>query len=135
MKKIIVLLFFLVATSSNAEIVISKDEVKKCTLFRATSVEKPVEAGESVLFPQEVYGMITKNLEIDFDNKRALLELDASVILGFNKKITNQKIQVSVKHPDFKSFINTINKKVFQLETICLNANNEMVYFSIGTKK
>ncbi len=134
MKKFILLILFLTSFFSYAEIVISKDESNKCTLFRATSDEKPIENGENILFAQDVYGMVTKNLEIDFKNQKALIDLEASIVLGFNKKITNQRIQIQATHPEFKSFINTINKKIFQLETICLNNNNEVIYYSIGDK-
>lgn len=132
MKKSILLLAISLSAmaSTDAAIVSSFDMNKGCTQYRTTTETKPILAHESMVLNKNVYGLSLQNMEIDFNQKSVNFDLMALVVMGINKRITNDSITITEKNPEFKVFTNQLNRKIQLLETVCLDGANQVHSFS-----
>lgn len=125
----LMLLSLVLASTARAAVVVSFDQNKKCDNYRVTTEEKPKLNNEMIVIEKEVYGLSTQNQEIDFERRRVHVDIMALVVLGFNKRLTSEKIFISDSHDDFQIFINQLNRKVFLFEEICLSRKGEVIKF------
>lgn len=129
MKTILVMGLLTLTSSAFATVVKSQDAKKGCTLYRVIHKEsKPQAKNESVFLNKEVYGIGFENMEIDFDNREARVDVVMNVVLGFNRNIAETKSTISADNAQFGTLVNQLNRKVSLLERVCLNANNEIIY-------
>lgn len=131
MKTLLVMgLLALTAASANATVVKGQDTKKGCTLYRVvhSDSKKPMTSEETVFLNKEVYGITFENLEIDFDNREARVDIVMNVVMGLNRKVSETKSAILADNAQFNTLINQLNRKISLLESVCLNANNEIVY-------
>ena len=127
----LMLLSLILASTVRAAVVVSYHSQNKCHNYRVTSEARPITSNESMILNKEVYGLATQNQEIDFLNQKVHVDLMALVVMGFNKKVTAEKISISSTHQDFNVFTNLLNRKLYLLEEVCLTKNNEVVSFKM----
>lgn len=132
MKKTILSIFLGISliSSANAAVVSSYDMNKSCTLYRTTTETKPILSHESMVLNKNVYGLSLQNMDIDFLKKEVRFDLMGLVVMGINKRITNESISIDEKNPDFKVFTNQLNRKIQLLESVCLDGTNQVQSFS-----
>lgn len=125
----LVLLSLILASTARAAVVVSFDQGKKCDNYRVTTEEKPKLQNEMIVIEKDVYGLSTQNQEIDFDQRKVNVDVMALVVLGFNKRLTGKKVSISESHPDFQSFTNQLNRKIYLFEEICITRKGDVVKF------
>lgn len=126
--KFFLIFLTILSINANAALVQSVDKTNKCTLYRTTSEQAPIKEDETVILEKEAYGITLVNLEIDFANKSALVQPEVSIVLGLNRKLTENKSKIKADNPNFTFLINQLNRRVLLLEKICISKNNEIVY-------
>lgn len=127
MKYLLIVAAFL-SLNTHASLVQSNDRENKCTLYRTTSEQAPIKDDETVILEKEAYGITLVNLEIDFASKSALVQPEVSIVLGLNRKLTDNKSKIKANNPNFTFLINQLNRRVLLLEKICISKNNEIIY-------
>lgn len=132
MKKTLLVmgLLALTTTSTFASVVKGHDSKRGCTLYRVihSDSKKQIQENETVFLNKEVYGITFENLAIDFDNREAQVDVVMNVVLGLNRNIAETKSIIPAENTQFTALINQVNRKISLLESVCLNANNEIVY-------
>jgi hypothetical protein len=126
--KFLIAIGFLLSINATASLVQSVDRENKCTLYRTTSEQAPIKDDETVILEKEAYGITLVNLEIDFAKKVAIVQPEVSIVLGLNRKLTNEKAIIKTTNPNFTFLINQLNRRLLLLEKICINQNNEIIY-------
>lgn len=130
MKALFILIALVSSTAAYSAVVKSTDKQNKCTLFRVTREETPKTMQEKQIIEKEVYGLSMLDLDIDFNVREARLTLQANVVMGFNRDIIGAKVRIPEGHPDFKTLINQLNRKVVLIEKACVDSKNVLVYAS-----
>ncbi len=131
MKSLLAFFVFMsFSTSVSALVVKSQDKSNKCTLYRVTREASPKAINETVIADKESYGLSLINLDIDFNNREASVDLIANIVMGFNKNVVGTKVKIQENHPDFKLMVNFLNRKINLLEKACIDRNNNIVYVS-----
>lgn len=132
MKTFLALATLVISTSAFSAVVKSYDAKNLCSIYKAVTNEsngKPkLNKNETVIFERNIYGFAFKNLEIDFENRQAKVSIELSVVAGFNRTLFKRKSIIQESNPKFTTLINILNRKVVELETICVNAENEIIY-------
>ena len=119
------------STSASALVVKSKDILNKCTLYRVTTENSPKTTNETVIIDREAYGLSLIDLEVDFNQRLARVDLVANVVLGINKNVVGSKIKIQESHPEFKELTNLLNRRLNLLEKACVDHNNNLIYASL----
>lgn len=131
MKKIIILGLLCLSTQAFSNVISKLDAKNKCTLYTVLKGDeernRPLAAGEKLVINKQVYGMAFKNMTIDFDNRMITLDLMANVVFGINARVKEQVI-LTERHPDFHELSNQVNQKLYLLNNVCINSNNEIVH-------
>lgn len=112
--------------AAHSAVVSSKDQQNNCTLFRVTTETSARENNETIILDRDVYGISLIDLDIDFNNREAQVQLTASVVMGLNRSLG--RVRIPENHPDFKLLVNQVNRKIFLLERACVDRNNVLVY-------
>lgn len=112
----------------SAGVVKSDDKTHNCTLYRATDKSNPAQPNESEVVKNEAYGFSVQNLEIDFPQKIATVDLLINITLGFDRKLNQQKLIVSPDNPQFTFIINQLNRVLFLFDSVCISSRNELIY-------
>ncbi len=130
MKTLLVMGLLTFSAGTMASVVKSDDLKNGCTLYRVVHAEskKPMKSNETVFYSKEVYGLAFKNLDVNFDNREAEVDVVMSIVLGFNRNLTATKPKISADNAQFKALINQVNRTVHLLESVCINSNNEIIY-------
>ena len=132
MKTLFVVSMLAMSTSAFSAVVKSYDTKNSCTIYKAVTNEdngKPVlKTGETVVFDRNIYGFVLKDLEIDFDARKASTDISLSVVVGFNRPLFKTKAIIQESNPKFTEIVNQLNRKLAEIESICLNAENEIIY-------
>lgn len=141
MKKVLLALTILstvVATSAFASVVKGHDEQNGCDLYRVISADNTgktkLKSGDIIIFPKEVYGLSFQDLEINFDNREAQVQIMMNIIMGINRPLINSKTIISPEHQDFNFLINQLNRKVSLFEKVCIN-DGKIVYAKVFEQK
>lgn len=142
MKTYLSTLILLITLVSNAQAMITKqtDADNNCELYSVLNKVRN-DAGEYVLsrelVPGEVvidkrthYGLELKNLEIDFETREARFEVISQVTLGVNRNLLDQdvKVSISAENEQFSMMVNQINRKLFNMNSICIDRDNQVIY-------
>lgn len=132
MKTFLALATLMISTSAFSAVVKSYDAKNSCSVYKAVTNEsngKPkLNKNETVVFERNIYGFAFRNLEIDFENRLAKVSIDLSVVAGFNRPLFKNKLTIQESNPKFTDLINNLNRKVIELDTICINSDNEIIY-------
>lgn len=136
MKTILVMGLLTLTTSSFASVVKSYDASKGCNLYRIVDeTTKAKQAGEIVIYDKAVYGLTVQDLDIDFDNREAKVQIVMNIVMGLNRNIGGKSI-IEETNPQFKMLVNQVNRKLSMLERVCISDTNKIIYgLLIPTKK
>jgi hypothetical protein len=93
----------------------------------AGSEEVP-QAKEVIVSTKKVYGFSFADLDINFEDRKANVQVIINVAMGFNKPLLEDKSSISADRADFTSMINRLNRKMNLLENICISSDNKIVY-------
>lgn len=128
MKAILVMGLFVISTSAFSAVYKSHDSKNSCDLYRAGAGEEGPRADEELVSSKNVYGFSFTNLEIDFKNREASVQIIKNVVLGINTNLLSTRSVIPANHPDFTSLINRVNRKAFLLEKVCVSSDDKIVY-------
>jgi hypothetical protein len=138
---IITLLPILMACSAQAAISLRYDEVMDCQRYNVINeirndegelvLERDLFPGEEIIDKRVHYGLSTANLNIDFTDRKAEVEVIVNVALGLNKNLigADTKVSMDADHPQLNLFLNTLNRRVFLFNDICIRGT-EVIEFS-----
>jgi hypothetical protein len=126
MKKL--LLALLITASSSAAIV--TQQIDGCTNFILDN-DRELQGQSKVVHKKISYGLYIKDMEIDFNQRKAFFDLKTAVSLGFDTTVTSDKISINESHPRFNEFINLLQKDLYFFKEVCLDSNNEVVKFKV----
>ena len=143
--KFLILLLALFALNSQAMVFGGYDHSRDCNFLSVhwtdgetgaitpALIEGSKQLGYTTIFGNHRdYGSLaTKNLKIDFRNRRAVVNAELTVALGANKVIP-KRLFLSARNKNFNRFINTVNVKTINLakdslQYICYRSNGEIV--------
>lgn len=117
------------SSAAFTSVVKSYDQNKSCTLYRVINeTTKPKQTNESVVYAKEVYGLALEDLEIDFDNREAKVQVIMNIVMGVNRVVVTGKSSIEETNPQFNYLINQVNRKLSLLEKVCLSGDNKIVY-------
>lgn len=128
MKAILVMGLFVVSTSAFSAIFKSYDSKESCNLYRVASSEEVPQANEVIVSSKKVYGFSFSDLDINFEDRKANVQIIINVAMGFNTPLLKEKSSISADRADFTSMINRVNRKMNLLENICISSDNNIVY-------
>lgn len=135
--------FLALIASLNAHSMITRqyDRASDCELYSVVNkernsngdyvLERQLKASETVVDDRTHYGLETKNLSIDFDQRKASFEIISQVAFGFNKNLLESdgaQVSISADNAQFGQAINQVNRKLFSFSKVCLDQNNEVIY-------
>ncbi len=126
--KIVLALLMTLSFSLQAKVVSMKDNDNKCTLYRVTTEETPALDEEIIISDKDAYGFTFQDMEVQFKNQTVTVQPMINVVLGFNRALTNSKSIIKASNPEFKFLVNQLNRKIYALEKVCINKNNEIIY-------
>lgn len=135
-----VLPLLMVFTAQSA-VSVRYDEVMDCQRYNVINevrndageliLERDLFPGEEIIDKRIHYGLSTANLTINFDERKAEVEIIKHVALGVNKNLLGEQTKVSMdaNHPQLESFLNTLNRRVFLFDDVCVRGS-EVIEFS-----
>ncbi len=117
---------------STAALVKSTDRQNGCTLYRVKAENEQMLANEQMVIDRVVNGLLIDNMEIDFLQKRVLVDVIVSMPFWFNGPfISNSRVYISGNSSQLNFLINQLNRKFTVLEKMCISDKNELVYASL----
>jgi hypothetical protein len=126
------LLLALMSISAHAQVIKGNDQDHSCTLYRVANEEegKPIKLNqdEVVISEKAAYGISFVDMEVDFENRKVLVQPTINIILGFNRPLIPKKAIISEENPNFNFLINQLNRKILVFEKVCISSDNEVVY-------
>lgn len=128
MKAILVMGLFVVSTSAFSAIFKSYDSKESCDLYRVASSEEVPQTNEVIVSSKKAYGFSFSDLDINFEDRKANVQIIINVAMGFNTPLLKLKSSISADRADFTSMINRVNRKMNLLENICVSSENKIVY-------
>jgi hypothetical protein len=128
MKVAILLILTAIAFSSQASTLKSFDSENNCTLYRVPTEESPLTSDDVIVNERDAYGLSIVDMEIDFKSQKVSVQPIINIVLGVNRNLTNKRVTISSKNPEFKFLINQLNRKLYVFEKMCINSKNEIVY-------
>lgn len=129
MKAILVMGLFVISTSAFSAVFKSYDAKQSCNLYRVgTSEEVTPRKNETVVTPKNIYGLSFSDLEINFENRQASVQVIMNVTLGINTPLLKSKSTILADHPDFTALVNQVNRKLYLLERICVSSDSKIIY-------
>lgn len=142
MKSLLPALALMIGLMSNAQAMITTqlDSLNQCTIFSVVNyvrnsagelvLSRELNEGEEVIDQRTHYGLELKNLEIDFENREARFEILSQVTFGRNRSILGdeQKASISVQNKQFDMIVNQVNRKLFVMNSICIDRDNQVIY-------
>lgn len=137
MKTLLVMGLLALSTTAFSSVVKSYDAERSCNLYRVVDTSptakksEKIRAGEVVVISKRVYGLSFHNMEINFDNREAKVEITVNIVLGLNQPLVNEKAVIAEENPQFSTLINQLNRKLSLLETVCLSSDNKIVYAEV----
>lgn len=137
MKTLLVMGLFVISTSAFSAVIKSYDAKSNCSLYKVVDNKEDrsvpaLKAGESVTYAKRVYGLAMKNMDISFDNRDVKVDLELSVILGLNRNLMSKKLIIDEKNPNFKTLINMVNRRLTEIQSVCISSNNEIIYVRLN---
>lgn len=128
MKAFLVMGLFIVSTSAFSAVFKSYDSKDSCNLYRVAGSEEVPQANEVIVSSKNVYGFSFSDLDINFEDREANVQIIINVALGFNTPLLKSKSSISADRADFTSMINRVNRKMNLLENICVSNDDKIVY-------
>ncbi|MBC7714683.1 MAG: hypothetical protein H7177_15160 [Rhizobacter sp.] len=133
MKTLLVMGLFTLSSTAFSSVVKSYDAEKKCNLFRVVSeTSKAKQNNETVVYAKSVYGIAIENLEVDFDNREAKVNVIMNIVMGLNRPVVEGKATIDENNSQFKVLVNQLNRKLSLLENICISKDNKIVYGKVA---
>ena len=132
------LILLLFSTSVFAEVTVKYDKKNDCKLYRVAAKKEvsgewvffpDLESGESIHKRVFLTGMSVSELEIDFDDRSARGLLEMRMPLHRNKNLVGTKVRISADNKGFTDFINRTNSEMNMISEICLDKNQNVIYF------
>lgn len=127
MKTLLLIVLSIISTSAFSAVYKSYDSKESCSLYRVDNTNQSQDNGE-VVYSKNVYGLSFENLEVDFANREASVQVIMNVTLGFNRSLVNKKSTISADNINFTKLINHLNRKINLFENICINDDNQIIY-------
>lgn len=132
--KILALALLLSSTSSFASVVKNYDHKNACDLYRVLRGEEKAnyqpQKGDEVITPKDTYGFGVMDLSIDFNNRSASSKIMINIALGFNRFLTGSTSKIDSDNKDFTDYINQVNRKATLLQSVCINRDRTIIYFT-----
>lgn len=142
MKTYLSTLILLITMFSNAHAMITKqtDEKNNCELYSVLNkvrndagelvLSRDLVEGEEIIDNKTHYGLELKKLEIDFDKREARFEIFKQVTFGVNRNLIDTDVlaSISADNQQFSMIINQINRKLFIMNSICVDRDNQVIY-------
>ncbi|MBY0413275.1 MAG: hypothetical protein K2Q18_03885 [Bdellovibrionales bacterium] len=132
MKAFLILGLLTLSTQAFSSLVSIDDVKNKCTLYKrvdndSNNVAKPLNKGEKFVTKKGVYGLILRNLEVDFDQRLAHVDVVISIV-GFNENLSKNRFTIEESNPNFKDITNYLNKTVSTISEMCVGSENRIIY-------
>ena len=127
MKTLLSIVLFVISTSAYSAVYKTYDSNESCNLYSVVNTNESQENGE-VVYSKNVYGLSFENLEVNFENREASVQVIMNVTLGFNRSLVNKKSTISADNVNFTKLINHLNRKINLYEKICINDDNQIIY-------
>ena len=125
--------FFIIPTiifSLSASAGMIKTKTNECSsLFKVDNEIKKGQKGNGIISDKVSYGIIAKDISINFDERVAEFKLVNAVTFGFNRDLTKSSY-ISGDHPKFNEFIDMYRKDLFTMKTVCLSKKGEILDFT-----
>lgn len=132
MKALLLIGLLTLSQTAMSAIVKSYDAKNACSLYKKVDttggVAPTLKEGEVIINSKQIYGFNLTNLEVDFDQRVAKAEVTVNIVMGINQTLTKNKIVIDERSPQFTKHINLLNRKVNQLSSLCLDADNKLIY-------
>ena len=131
MKTLLVMGLLTLSSAAFSSVVKGYDAKNSCNLYRVLYEENKTDkprSGEVVVSTRSLYGLILENMEIDFDAREAKVQIVQNIVLGFNRPLLNNKAAIDERNPNFTKMINQLNRKVTNLDQVCVTSDNKFVY-------
>jgi hypothetical protein len=122
--------FSTLLSTYNTQAGIRKIESAECTQFSLDNDIQRGERGAEIVSDKISNGIITKEIKIDFDNRRVLFHLDSAIIMGFNKRLTKDKVYISSEHEGIDELVDMHRKDLFALTSVCISKDGEILDFT-----
>lgn len=131
--KYLALALLFASSTSFASVIKNYDHKNSCNLYRVLRGDekanyKPA-TGDEVVVTKDVYGLATRDLEINFNNRNASAIVMINIALGMNRQLVSFSPKIESDHKDFAKYINQLNRKATLIQKICINRDNTIVYF------
>lgn len=131
MKKLLIALA-LVSTTSFAAVVKSTDSVNQCSLYQVIPNDEnggyTMSEGQILVSPRSIYGLAFESMEVDFDQRKVMVQPMMNIVLGINKPLLPFKVSIHEQNPNFNFLINQLNRKIYAFEKVCIDNKNEVIY-------
>jgi hypothetical protein len=127
MKTLLVIGLFIISSSAFSAVYKSYDSNQSCNLYRVVNTDQAQE-NEVVVYSKNVYGISFENLEVDFENRQAQVQVMLNVTLGLNRSLLTTKASISADNVNFTDLINHLNRKIKIFENICITDDNQIIY-------
>lgn len=124
----------ILASTADAAVIKKLDENKSCTLFsmkHAKSGEKKInlDEGESVHLKGTIYGFTLREPKVDFDSREVSVRAEV-LKFGLNRDLM-KKVVLKEGTIDIDKALNQVNRKVATMDSVCINGEGELVYFTL----
>lgn len=127
MKTLLVIGLIAFSSSAFSAVYKSYDSNASCNLYRVVNTDQ-VQDEDVLVYAKNVYGISFENLEVDFANREAKVQVMLNVTLGFNRSLLEKKSTISADNVNFTNLINHLNRKIKLFENICITDENQIVY-------
>lgn len=127
MKSLLVIGLIAFSSSVFSAVYKSYDSSASCNLYRVVNTDQ-VKDDDVLVYAKNVYGISFENLEVDFANREAKVQVMLNVTLGFNRSLVEKKSTISADNVNFTNLINHLNRKIKLFENICITDENQIVY-------
>ncbi len=135
MKTLLVMGLLTLSSTAFSSVVKSYDSKNSCNLYRIVSeTTKAKQAGEAVLYDKAVYGITIEDLDVDFQNREAKVQVVMNIVMGLNRNIGGKSV-IEESNPQFKMLVNQLNRKLSMLEKVCISQDGKLVYGKIMENK
>jgi hypothetical protein len=71
-------------------------------------------------------GLSLVNLRIDFENKKATVDVRQHILFGFNRNLLTD-VSIASGHPKLQEYVNRLNFDLFLSSSICVNSDKELI--------
>jgi hypothetical protein len=130
----IVASLLLTVSVSQAAVVKKSDDSKNCTLYslkhaKSSGDKLDLADGESIHLKGSIYGFTLREPKVDFDNREVSARVEV-LKYGLNKDL-KKKVILKEGKVDINKALLQVNRKVLTMDSVCINREGELIYFSL----